>query len=99
MTGYYREDIYTPYQELSDRFKQVLLYGSGDEKIPFYTMRNGRPRRTPKPFEGIIPNSQRRYRQNDSSQAREEAKQYMQAEGYYFTSGLAEIEISRFMRE
>ncbi len=98
LTGYYREDIYTPYQELSDRFKEVLLYGSGDEKIPFYTMRNGRPRRTPKPFEGIIPNSQRRYRQSDSSQAREEAKQYMRFTSCSACKGARLNPISRAVR-
>ncbi|MEA3230924.1 MAG: excinuclease ABC subunit UvrA, partial [Thermodesulfobacteriota bacterium] len=98
LTGYYREDIYTPYQALSDRFKEVLLYGSGDEKIPFYTMRNGRPRRTPKPFEGIIPNSQRRYRQSDSSQAREEAKQYMRFTSCNACKGARLNPISRAVR-
>jgi excinuclease ABC subunit A len=98
LTGYYREDIYTPYQELSDRFKQVLLYGSGDEKIPFYTMRNGRPRRTPKPFEGIIPNSQRRYLQSDSSQAREEAKQYMRFTSCSACKGARLNPVSRAVR-
>jgi len=98
LTGYYREDIYTPYQELSNRFKQVLLYGSGDEKIPFYAMRNGRPRRTPKPFEGIIPNSQRRYRQSDSSQAREEAKQYMRFTSCSACKGARLNPVSRAVR-
>ncbi len=77
LTTYYQEDIYTPYQELSDRFKQVLLYGSGDQKVPFYTMQSGRRHLAPKPFEGIIPNLKRRYHQNQSTQARKEAKQYM----------------------
>ncbi len=77
LTGYYGEDIYTPYQELSDRFKQALLYGSGDEEIPFYTLQNGRKHPKPKSFEGIIPNLHRRYRKTDSPQAREEIKRYM----------------------
>ena len=77
LTGYYGEDIYTPYQELSDHFKQALLYGSGDEEIPFYTLKNGRRYPKPKSFEGVIPNLQRRYRQTDSSQTREEIKRYM----------------------
>jgi len=51
LTGYYHEDIYTPYTDLSDRIKEVLLYGSGDEEIPFFTIQNGRHRRKPKPFE------------------------------------------------
>ncbi len=77
LTDYYGEDIYTPYKELSDRFKQVLLYGSGDEEIPFFTLQNGRKHLKPKPFEGIIPNLGRRYRQTDSPRTREEIKRYM----------------------
>ena len=77
LTGHFGEDIYTPYQELSDRFKQVLLYGSGDDEIPFYTVQNGRRQPRPKSFEGIIPNLERRYRQTDSPRAREEIKRYM----------------------
>jgi len=98
LTRYYREDIYTPYQELTDRFKQVLLYGSGDEKIPFYTMRDGRPRRAPKPFEGIIPNLQRRYRQSDSVQARQETKQYMRFTSCSACKGARLNPISRAVR-
>lgn len=77
LTAHYRIDIYTPYKKLPEAFRQVLLYGSGDEEIPFYTERNGRRIVSRRPFEGVIPNLQRRYLETDSNWAREDIKQYM----------------------
>ncbi len=77
LTGFFGQDIYTPFKNLSDRFKNVLFHGSGEEKLPFYTVRNGRRVAKPKTFEGIIPNLKRRYLQTDSPQAREDIKRYM----------------------
>ncbi len=77
LTMHYGTDIYTPYKDLSDHFKNVLLYGSGDEQITFYFERNNRRLTYRKPFEGIIPKLKRRYIETDSNQAREEIKRYM----------------------
>ncbi len=77
LTGFYKVDIYTPYHELSDKFKNMLLYGSGEMEIPFYFEKNERRVTYKRPFEGLIPNLERRYLGTDSSQAREEIKQYM----------------------
>ncbi|MFC1828354.1 hypothetical protein ACFL0O_01945 [Thermodesulfobacteriota bacterium] len=77
LTMHYNVDIYTPYRDLPDGFKNILLYGSGDEQIPFYFERNDRRYTYKKTFEGIISNLQRRYMETDSSQAREDIKNYM----------------------
>lgn len=77
LTSHYGVNIYTPYKNLPDEFKQVLLYGSGDTEIPFYMHRGTRRIDFTRPFEGIIPNLQRRYVETDSNQMREEIKQYM----------------------
>jgi excinuclease ABC subunit A len=77
LTGFYRVDIYTPYQDLPDKFKNVLLYGSGEREIPFYFEKNERRVTYKRRFEGLVPNLERRYLETDSSQAREEIKQYM----------------------
>ena len=77
LTRQYGVDIYTPYKYLSDEFKQVLLYGSGDALISFYFERNHRRIRYQKPFEGLIPNLERRYRETGSSGSREEIGRYM----------------------
>ncbi len=77
LTKHYGTDIYTPYKEFPKRFQQALLYGSGEEKIPFYFERDNRRITYSKPFEGIIPNLQRRYVETDSIQNREEIKRYL----------------------
>ena len=77
LTAHYGVDIYTPYRDLPESFQAVLLYGSGEEQISFYFERDDRRHTYQKPFEGLIPNLQRRYRETDSFQAREEIRRYM----------------------
>ena len=77
LTAHYGIDIYTPYKDLPERFKNALLYGSGNESITFYFERNNRRFTYKRPFEGIIPKLERRYLETDSYQSREEIKQYM----------------------
>lgn len=77
LTVHYGTDIYTPYKDLPARFKEAILYGSGEEEIIFYFERGDRRVTFRKPFEGIIPKLQRRYAETDSYQVREEIKQYM----------------------
>ncbi len=77
MTKQYGTDIYTAYEDLSQEFQQILLYGSGSQMITFYFERDSRRYTYQKPFEGVIPNLERRYRETDSNYIREEIKQYM----------------------
>ena len=77
LTGHYGVDIYTPYKDLPDSFKEVLLYGSKDEQISFYFERNNRRVTYKKKFEGVIPRIERIYLETDSYQSREEVKRYM----------------------
>ena len=77
VTMHYDVDIYTPYKDLPDRFKNALLYGSGNEPITFYFERSNRRITYRKTFEGIIPKLKRRYMETDSYQAREEIRRYM----------------------
>ncbi len=77
LTSHYGVDIYTPYKDLPDHFKNVLLYGSGNERIRFYFERKNRRFTYEKLFEGIIPKLERRYLETESYQSREEIKRYM----------------------
>ncbi len=77
LTQHYGTDIYTPYRDLPETFKHELLYGSGDNPITFYFERENRRITYQKPYEGIIPNLERRYRETDSYHIREEIKRYM----------------------
>ena len=77
LAGHYGFDIETPYEELSADARKVLLYGSGDEQITFvYESSRGSKMHRSHPFEGIIPNMERRYRETESPAVREELGKY-----------------------
>jgi len=66
-------DLETPWQNLPENFRRVLLYGSGVKKIPFrYVNSRGHIIEKAHPFEGILPNLERRYRETESQSMREE---------------------------
>jgi excinuclease ABC subunit A len=75
--SHYHFDFYTPYKDLSPKVKEVLLHGSGKEAIRFYFEKEGRRHFYERPFEGIIPNLDRRYRETDSTMIREELERFM----------------------
>jgi excinuclease ABC subunit A len=61
LTSFYGVDIYTPYRDLPEAFKTILMAGSGDQAIPFSTREHGRAIKKMRPFEGIIPQLQQQY--------------------------------------
>lgn len=78
---HYQFKLDRPFEELPEQARQVILYGSGEEEIEFTYQaegNNGRKRSVKRshPFEGIIPNFQRRYHETDSSAVREELARY-----------------------
>lgn len=74
----YGADMTTPFRELPEKFKQVLLYGTGDEKLQYvYTNRNGDTQNRNHTFEGIINNLERRYRETGSEWIKEKMEKYM----------------------
>lgn len=74
---HYEIDIHTPFKALSKEARDVFLYGSGDEEIKFYFEHHDRRHYYNRPFEGIIPNLDRRYLETDSAMIREELEAYM----------------------
>ena len=77
LTAAYGTDIYTPYKLLPEPFRHALLHGSKDIPIKFHIERNERRIFYARPFEGIIPKLERRYKETDSAWSREEIQQYM----------------------
>ncbi|TCP42147.1 excinuclease ABC subunit UvrA [Rhodovulum marinum] len=73
---HYEFDKDTPWKDLPAHVQQVFLYGSGDEEIPFRYDEGGRIYNVTRPFEGVIPNMERRYRETDSAWIREEFERY-----------------------
>ncbi|QGG46200.1 excinuclease ABC subunit UvrA [Heliorestis convoluta] len=67
-----------PVQELPDEVLQILLYGTGKEKIKVQFQNfDGEQRAFESPFEGVIRNLERRYRETQSDWSREEIEEYM----------------------
>jgi excinuclease ABC subunit A len=78
LAEHYGFDIETPFEELPEDIRDCILYGSRGEIIRFRYLserRGGTERKHP--FEGIIPNMQRRYRETESSTVREELARYL----------------------
>ncbi len=78
LARHYGFDIDTPFGELPEDIRHVILYGSGDEAIEFtYYSERGRHSTRVMPFEGIIPNMERRFRETESNVVREELARYL----------------------
>ncbi|PIT16781.1 excinuclease ABC subunit UvrA [Snodgrassella alvi] len=70
-------DVDTPFNQLKEKIQNIVLYGSGKEQIEFtYLSERGTKFTRSHPFEGILPNLERRYRETDSATVREELAQY-----------------------
>ena len=70
-------DMDTPWDDLPQHFRETLLYGT-DEDVPFrYVNSRGHIMEKAHPFEGILPNLERRYRETDSQSMREELARHL----------------------
>ncbi|MDX1732831.1 MAG: excinuclease ABC subunit UvrA [Halioglobus sp.] len=78
LAEHYGFDIDTPFNKLSKKHQQVILYGSGKQDIAFsYINDRGDVFKRTHPFEGIIPNLERRYRDTDSQSVREDLAKFL----------------------
>jgi len=73
---HYEFDQNARWKDLPAHVKQVFLFGSGDDEIPFRYDEGGRIYQVTRTFEGVIPNMERRYRETDSNWVREEFEQF-----------------------
>jgi excinuclease ABC subunit A len=76
LARHYDFSMDTPWWKLPEKAKQVILHGSGEEKIKFVYDDNARRYEVNKTFEGVLPNLERRWRETDSSWVREELGRY-----------------------
>ena len=78
LARHYRFDVETPWQQLPARIREIVLHGSGEEEIALtYIGESGRRVQRRHPFEGILPNLERRYRETESAAVREELAKYI----------------------
>lgn len=75
---HYKFNVETPFQDLSPDIQQKILFGSEQENINFvYINDRGDRSIRPHPFEGVLPNIKRRYKETKSSAVREELAKYI----------------------
>jgi len=78
VADHYRFTLETPWQELARHEREMILNGSGHDDIAFtYVNDRGKKVTREHPFEGVLPNMQRRYRETESSMVREELARYI----------------------
>jgi len=79
LSKHYKFDLNLPFAELPDEIRNIILYGSGNTVINMVYSKEetGTTFTRKKPFEGIIPNLERRYRETESNAVREELVKYL----------------------
>jgi excinuclease ABC subunit A len=81
LADHYDFDVETPFDELGEELQQIVLFGSGDDKIDFlYQNSRGMEVRKRHRFEGVIPNLERRYRETESGAVREELARFLNSQ-------------------
>lgn len=81
LSEHYQFDLETPFENLMESTRNIILYGSGKEKIHFsYYTDSGKKFQDHHVFEGIIPNLTRRYKETESQTVREELAKYLNAQ-------------------
>jgi excinuclease ABC subunit A len=79
LAKHYKFRLDTPFEDLPERVREIILYGSGEEPIRFSYNDGLRSYDVKKPFEGVVSNLDRRYHETESEWAREEISRYMTA--------------------
>ena len=81
LADHYGFDVETPFDELGEKLRNVVLYGSGKTKIEFrYANSRGLKITKLHRFEGVLPNLERRYRETESGAVREELSKFLNSQ-------------------
>ncbi|MEJ2444851.1 MAG: excinuclease ABC subunit UvrA [Exilibacterium sp.] len=78
LAEHYGFDLDTPWKKLRKKYRQAVLYGSGNDEIDFsYVNDRGDSYQRTHRFEGVIPNMERRYRDTESQMVREDLSKFL----------------------
>ena len=77
LVKHFRVDEDAPFTELPDEFKNALYFGTGDDAIEMSFSSNGRAEKKARPFEGLVPQMQRLYRETESEFTRNRIRAFM----------------------
>ncbi len=76
---HYKFDLDQAFESLPKEIQKTVLFGTGNQKISMrYLSENGKTYRSVRPFEGVIPNFERRLRESSSDAVREELSKYLE---------------------
>jgi excinuclease ABC subunit A len=84
---HFRKSMHTPWQDLPEKMRRAILYGSDGEPIKMTYDDGLRKYTTERPFEGVLPNMERRFRETDSAWIKEELGRYQSAKTCEVCSG------------
>jgi excinuclease ABC subunit A len=73
---HFRKSMHAPWEDLPENMRRTILYGSGGEPIKMTYDDGLRKYTTDRPFEGVLPNMERRFRETDSAWVKEELGRY-----------------------
>src|SRR5205085_2185340 len=76
---HFKQSMHTPWHDLPEKMRQTILQGSGGDPVKMTYDDGLRQYSTDRPFEGVLPNMERRYRETDSAWVREELGRYQSA--------------------
>jgi excinuclease ABC subunit A len=79
LAKHYKFSMNTPFDELEDEARNAVLFGSGDDEVKMTYDNDKRQYSLKKPFEGVVKNLERRWRETDSSWMRDELGRYQSA--------------------
>ena len=77
VAAHFNVSLETPWKNLPDDFKKVLLHGSGEDDVDFRFWRAGSQHTISRPFEGVLPNLERLFTESESEFVRNRIKPYM----------------------
>ena len=77
VAAHFNVPLETPWKNLPDDFKKVLLHGSGESDVEFRFWRAGSQHTISRPFEGVLPNLERLFTESESEFVRNRIKPYM----------------------
>jgi excinuclease ABC subunit A len=76
LARHYGFSIDTPFRDLPETARHAILHGSGDQAVSMRYQDKGRSFQSERPFEGVLPNLERRFRETDSNWVREELSRF-----------------------
>jgi len=77
IAAHFNISLETPWKNLPDDFKKVLMHGSGEAPVDFNFWRGGKMSTISRPFEGVLPNLERMFTDSESEFVRNRIKPYM----------------------